>query len=263
MLALANSYMGEDICRLSSDGMTEDKYWTYESGNYYVTLSNGDKTELEIFDRSIEPSDYIVEEILARVIHDDEKCAPFANTIRTQIMSFGARELPKMTDGDIVDFIDHELTPLLACKAAETVAEGIDDEGMAYELSANYLEDQGILQSVQVMCGIQSVIEDVREGVNKAEGREVFDNGDYVWAYTYEWHEGEIFSYLSDTRLFKSQERAYAEMENDAEEVFQRFNEYYHSDNIAREQSGSWIRIHEETNEDVWHGKVTRKRLED
>lgn len=163
MLDLCTNIVGEH-CTLNTTMVTTNG-WHFAAGMDYATCSNGDKVEFEIFEEEINMREFMLHEIANYVCGMDLECNNYYDIILDSLDYFSIDCLPRMTDAEIKHFIDTELESAMACRAADTINEGHDDDEL-HEIVFDYLMDnRGFSFMAKIINNDQDAIKELKINV--------------------------------------------------------------------------------------------------
>lgn len=261
MLEECSKIVGEEITKLHNNYVTKDGMWDVTTADYYATLSNGNKIEFEIFERSVDLKDFVINAIIDKVIEIDPNCKDYREIIADTLDSFGEINLPKMVNSEINHFVETELDTAMACRAADALNIGYDDDDV-HSVAFDYLEgNRGFSIMAKIINGEQATIDEIKTDINKVEKREIFKLGNYVWVAKSHTDEGEIFSREEEIKVFDadSYDSALKYMQeeyNTAQTIFLE-NGY---DDIGMRNDGELFQVF--CDHDCWEGTLTKVCVE-
>lgn len=151
--------------------------WNFVAGMDSATCSNGNKIEFEIMEDEINMREFMLHEIANYVCCMYADCNNYYNIILDCLDYFSIDCLPRMTDAEIKHFIDTELESAMACRAADKINEGHDNDEL-HEIVFDYLmNNRGFSFMAKIINNEQDAIKELKINVAdecKARGFKLF-----------------------------------------------------------------------------------------
>lgn len=264
MLEECSKIVGEEINELHNDYITEDGMWYITSDNYYATLSNGNKIEFEIFERVIDLKDYLITEIADKVVTLYPDCKDYRGIILDVLSCFGDKELPRMVDEEIINFIYTVFQMSMSCTAADVINEEYGDDEI-HQLVFDYLEgNRGVSFMAKIINREEPATMELKDEINKDQKREIFKT-DYVWVAKSHTDEGEEFRRKEEIKVFNadSYDSALKYMQKKYHAVKGIFiDTAYMNEDIVTYDDGKLFQVHSKDNYDCWEGTLTKVYVE-